>query len=180
MKADIKHYTTKVCKCLKQRCPSKPPRAPMQSIVMTQPFEVIALDFLHLERSSGGFEYVLVIMDHFMHYSSCPTWDKSGKTAATKLYDDFILRFGFPGRIHHDQGGEFENQLATSLENLCGIKHSGNTPYHPQGNGMVEKFNQMLLAMLRTLPDTKKSNWNNYVNKLTHAYNTTKHAVIFH
>ena len=177
MKADIEHYTTKVCKCLKQRRPNKPPRAPMQSIITTQPFEVIALDFLHLERSSGGFEYVLVIMDHFTRYAQAyPTRDKSGKTAATKLYDDFILRFGFPARVHHDQGGEFENQLAKGLENLCGIKHSRTTPYHPQGNGMVERFNQTLLAMLRTLPETKKANWKNYVNKLTHAYNTTRHA----
>ena len=177
MKSDIEHYTMKVCKCLKQRRPNKPPRAPMQSIVTTQPFGVVALDFLHLEKSSGGFEYVLVVMDHFTHYAQAyPTRDKSGKTAATKLYDDFILRFGFPAKIHHDQGGEFENQLATSLEKLCGIKHSRTIPYHPQGNGMVERFNQTLLSMLQTLPETKKSNWKSYVNKLTHAYNTTKHA----
>ena len=134
MKSDIEHYTTKVCKCLKQWHPNKPPRAPMQSIVTTQPFELVAIDFLHLERSSGGFEYVLVVMDHLLRYAQAyPTRDKSGKTAATKLYDDFILCFGFPAKIHHDQGGEFENQLATSLEKLCGIKHSTTTPYHPRG-----------------------------------------------
>eukprot|EP00794_Sanderia_malayensis_P002035 gene2035-2314_t len=78
-RADMEHYTTKVCKCLKQRHPNKLPRVPMQSIVTTQPFEVVALHFLHLQRTSGGFEYVLVVINHITHYDQAHrTRDKSG------------------------------------------------------------------------------------------------------
>ena len=116
MKADLEHYVTKACRCLKQKPPSKKTRAPMQSITTTAPLELVYIDFMHLERSSGGYEYILVIVDHFTRYSQAyATRNKLARTVESKLYDDFILRFGYPAKIHHDQGKE----LRTIFSGIC-------------------------------------------------------------
>ena len=58
-----------------------------------------------------------------------------------RIFNGFILRFGKPKHILHDQGKEFDNklfhQLTNQLTKLCGVKQPRNTPYHPQTNGTV-------------------------------------------
>lgn len=50
MQRDIEHYVTKVCSCLKHKKQNRPTRAPLQSIVTMYPFELVATDYLHLEK----------------------------------------------------------------------------------------------------------------------------------
>ena len=68
MQADIEFFTGNVCQCLKQRAPVTKTRAPLQPITTTSPFELVSIDFVHLEKSRGGYEYILVIVDHFTRY----------------------------------------------------------------------------------------------------------------
>lgn len=117
MEDDIVHFATKVCPCLKQRRPNLFTRAPLHSVTTAYPFELVSIDFLHLETSSGGYDYILVIIDHFTRFSEAyATKKKSATTAADRLYNEFVLRSGFPTKVLHDQGREFENKLFHNIE----------------------------------------------------------------
>ena len=61
MQADIEFFIGNVCRCLKQRAPVTKTHAPLQPITTTSPFELVSIDFVHLEKSCGGYEYILVI-----------------------------------------------------------------------------------------------------------------------
>ena len=79
--------------------------------------DIIATDFLKVDRSAGGYEYILVIIDQFRRYAQAyATINKSVETAAEKLLNDFVLKFRTPNRILHDHEKEFENKLFDKLE----------------------------------------------------------------
>ena len=96
-------------------------------------------------------------------------------TDKDKVFNGFILKYGFPSRIHHDQGGEFENELFARLHQLTGIDKSHTTPYHPSGNGQTERMSRTLISMLKTLEEKEKLTWKDHLDKLAFAYNVTTH-----
>ena len=177
MQDDIESFIRDQCTCIAQRKPHLHSKAPLQNITTTSPMELVTINYVHLEKGIGGMEYILVIVDHFTRFTQAyPTKNKSSLTAAKRLYNDFILRFGIPSQFLTDQGGEFENNLMRDLNKICGITKIRTTPYHPQTNGACERMNQTLLKMLRTLPESMKSRWPESVNKMVHAYNCTRHS----
>ena len=112
MGRDIKDFITKVCRCVKKKRPVLKVRDPLQPITSTSLFDLISINFLHLDQSSRGYEYIMLIVDHFTKFlQGYVTRNKSGHTAAERLFNEYIPRFGFPSQIIHDQGGEFENKM---------------------------------------------------------------------
>ena len=61
MARDIQHYVTKVCKCLKRKKPVVNQRAPAQGIQTSAPFELVSIDFVHLDKSAGGYNIILPV-----------------------------------------------------------------------------------------------------------------------
>jgi transposase InsO family protein len=173
MDAWIEEKVHQCMRCRKRK--TLPSIAPLVNITSSSPMEILCIDFLSLERSKGGFENVLVITDLFTRYAQAfPTKNQTAKTTARVLFEQFIVHYGFPSRIHSDQGANFESSLMQELCVLAGIAKSHTTPYHPMGNP-VERFNSTLLKMLGTLENDLKSDWKSHIAPLVHAYNVTIH-----
>ena len=119
---------------------------------------------------------MLVATDQFTKYAQAyPTHNQTARTTARTLFEKFFVHYGFPKRLHSDQGHNFESKLTEALCALSGIEKSRTTPYHPMGNGIAERFNSTLINMLRTLESNQKVDWKSHIGSMVHTYNCTKH-----
>ena len=176
MATHIEKYVAHCGRCIRRKAPD-PPRAPMKSFIAKEPMELLAIDFLSLEKGKGGFENILVVTDSFTKFSwTFPTRDQKATTVAKLLWEKIFVNYGMPQRLHSDQGRDFEGKVIKSLCQFAGIHKSRTTPYHPQGNGQTERFNKTLLSMLGTLDQDNKSRWPEHLSPLVYAYNCTKHS----
>ena len=175
MQEEATQHVLKCSRCLRRKTP--PQVAPLQPILVTQPLELVHMDYLSLEPSKGNIENVLVITDHFTRYAlAYPSKTQTAQATARILWDNFICHYGFPEKFISDQGRNFESDLIKELCKIAGVKKVHTTPYHPQGNGQCERFNSTLCNMLGTLSEEEKSDWKSHLGCMTHAYNCTKHA----
>ena len=175
MQEEATQHVLKCSRCLRRKTP--PQVAPLQPILVTQPLELVHMDYLSLEPSKGNIENVLVITDHFTRYAlAYPSKTQTAQATARILWDNFICYYGFPEKFISDQGRNFESDLIKELCKIAGVKKVHTTPYHPQGNGQCERFNSTLCNMLGTLSEEEKSDWKSHLGCMIHAYNCTKHA----
>ncbi|CAC5368609.1 unnamed protein product [Mytilus coruscus] len=136
---------------------------------------MLAADLPQTFARSQIFRYVLTVMDYFSKWPEAfPLKSKTASEVASKLRST-ICRFGVMEEIVSDQGGEFNSKITKNFTQSYGIKHVTTSPYHPQSNGTVERFNQTLKNMLNKMIDKNGEDWDLYLEEALYHYRTSKH-----
>ena len=147
-------------------------RAPMIPLpVMDQPFQRIAMDMVGpLPRSKAGHKYILTICDYSSRYpEAIPLKSTDSKHVAEALVP-FFSHVGIPQEILTDCGTNFTSRLMEELYSLLGIHAIKTSPYHPQTDGLVERFNATMKSMLRKVIQKFDKQWDKALPYLMFAY----------
>jgi len=127
-----------------------------------------------LPVSEKGHKYILVISDYFTKWTEAyPMPNMEAATIATLFVHNFVCRFGAPDFVHTDQGRNFESTLMSEICKLLGIVKTRTTPYHPQSDGLVERFNHTLLTMLSIVAKDREQDWDLHLPLVMMAYRTS-------
>ena len=119
--------------------------------------------------------YLLVVQDYITKWADAfPIPDQTAARITWELVKLFST-IGIPDVLHSDQGLNFESTILRQTLDTFGVSKSRTSAYHPQGDGMVERFNRSLLQLLHTYVD-KESDWERYLPLVLYAYRTAVHS----
>ena len=167
LRRDVQTYIASCTICLARKSPC-PRRAPIGHVEVGHRWERVAMDLDMSLTTARGNRYVLVMVDCFSRWTeACPLPDMTAHSVADAFFNQVVCRFGMPIVIHSDQGREFENKIMQELCILCGSHKTRTTPYHPESDGMVERFNRTLLMMLA---GKNREDWDDLLPAVMMAY----------
>ena len=171
MRADITHWCWACLTCISRHVGQavKPPLTP---IPVAGPFDRLGVDVIKFPMSSSGNQYAVVFVDYLTKWPEVfATPDQSALTIARLLVEQVISRHGVPAELLSDREKVFLSKLLHEVYGLMGMKKVNTTAYHPQTDGLVERFNRTLM---NTLAKTVKKNGSEHLPYVLYAYRVYK------
>ena len=105
--------------------------------ILRRRFTHIHVDLVGLLLSSNGYTHLLTVIDWSTRWSEAiPLSAMSTKDCVNAV-------------LTSDRGAQFTSEIRTELCSCLVIKHSPTTAYHPQANGMVERYHRQLKDAIR-------------------------------
>ncbi|GFV80696.1 hypothetical protein TNCV_4618581 [Trichonephila clavipes] len=131
-------------------------KAPLSTFALPDArFAHIHIDYIGPNPPSKGYKYCLTIIDRYTRWPEViPTEDMLAETTARAFLNGWISRFGTPVTITTDQGTNFESSLMRELTNMMGSHRIYSASYHPQSDGMIERFHRHLKSAIIAHEDT--------------------------
>ncbi len=174
MYKDIEEYIRTCDSC--QRRGNKGGIGYLNPIKVGKPFERIGIDFVGpLKKTRKGNKYILVVTDYLTKWPEAKAMkEATADNVIEFIYKRIICTHGCPQVILSDRGTHFRNKLVDGLCEKFEIKHKLSSPYHPQTNGLVERFNRTLCESLAKVSENEDE-WDKHINSVLFAYRTVKH-----
>ena len=123
-----------------------------------------------LERTRSGHRFILVICDYASRYPEAFPLRNITASAIARALLQLISRVGIPNEILTDQGTAFLSKTLKQVYGLLGIRGIRTTPYHPQTDGLVERYNRTLKSMLKKFVAANGEDWDQWLPYLLFAY----------
>jgi hypothetical protein len=174
---DIKSYIESCDVCQRMGKPAKP--TSITPIKVTGPFEQIGIDFVGpLKVSSKQNRYIIVATDYLTKWPEAkPIPKATALEAANFLYEHIICKHGVPTKLISDHGTAFIGNVINLLKRETGFRHNLAATYHPQSNGLTERFNKTLCnALAKCVNSCKADEWDDLIPSVLFAYRTMKHS----
>ena len=161
MKDSVHIWIQKCSTCAQNMKPRKTPKAPLGNMSVGAPLDRIGIDLLGpLPETPRDNKFILALQDYFTKWVEIYAIpDATAETCAEKIVNEFISRFGIPLSIHTDQGNMFEADLFQECCIILQTEKTRSSPRHPSGNGMIQRFNQTLIQMIKSFINGKQNLW---------------------
>ena len=171
MRKDVKEYIKTCKRCQERGSPKKNNKK--RTIEVMDIFERWGIDIVGpLSGTPRGNKYIVIAMDYFSRWSEAKALKSANaESVAEFIYEEIICKYGAPKKIQSDQRTHFVNELIRNLSDRFRIKHSLSSPYHPQSNGLVERFNKTLCEGIAKVADSIMD-WDKYIQPVLYAYCT--------
>ncbi len=150
IKRDVRQWT-KACTSCQRAKVNKHTSTPLSTFALPSArFDAIHLDLVGPLPHSNGYTYLLTVIDRFTRWPEAfPLPNITAETVARIFLQGWVARFGTPTTITTDRGSQFESGLWSDLMEVLGTKRLRTTAYHPQANGLVERFHRQLKGALK-------------------------------
>ncbi len=178
MRHTIKQHVRACTPCQQYNCNRQKSFGHLHPVSPTAvPFYIIGMDYCGpFVTSSNDNKYVLVVTDLFTRFvTATAVPSNTAAITALTLFRHIFCRYGVCSTLITDQGTHFNNQLMNAFQHLLGYTHIFSTPYHPQSNGIVERFNSSMVLQVSKLQHQHHNNWDDYLDAVVFAYNTSQH-----
>ena len=152
----------------------KPIKPYLTLIPVAGPFDWVGVDVIKFPCSSRGKKYSVVFIDYLTKWPEVfATSDQTSLTIAELLVEHIISRHGVPSELLSDRGTTFLSKLMLDVYRLMGIWKSNTTAYHPQTDGLVERFHRTLTYMLAKSVQQDGKDWDQRLPYVLFAYRSS-------